>query len=163
MPTFTVAMQNQTIVADATLVFLRAEDTVAEQGFVLEVLRATVSQVETETQQQLGIILGRKVTAFGTYTSTTPTPHAIGGAASGITGATDGSAGTAGTDASAEGAGAVTAFHDEGFDNRVGFLWVPTPEERPILANGEAMVVKLRGTPSTLTGWSATLTYRELV
>lgn len=156
-------MQNQTIVADATLIILRAEDTVAEQGFTLEVLRCSVSQVETETAQQLGIILARKQSAFGTYSSATPTPHAIGGIASGITGATDGSAGTAGTDASAEGGGTVTAFYDEGFDNRNGWLWVPTEAERPIITNGEAMIVKLRGTPATLTGWSAVLTYRELV
>lgn len=162
MSAYAVVMQNQTIVADATLIFLRAEDTVAEQGCILEVLRVSVSQVETETQQQLGVILGRKVSAFGTYTSTTPTPLAVGGVASGITGATDGSAGTAGTDASAEGAGAVTATYDEGFDNRAGFLWVPTPEDRPLVALGEAFVVKLRGTPATLTGWSATLVYREL-
>lgn len=110
MSVYSVVMQNQTIVADATLIFLRAEDTVAEQGFTLEVLRCSVSQVETETAQQLGIILARKQSAFGTYSSATPTPHAIGGIASGITGATDGSAGSAGTDASAEGAGTVTAL-----------------------------------------------------
>lgn len=161
MSAFAVVMQNQTIVADATLVFLRA-DAAGSQGALLRLLRATVSQVETETGQQLGVILGRKVTAFGTYTATTPTPLTINGGVSGIIGATDGTAGTAGTDASAEGAGAVTAFHDEGFDNRNGFLWVPTEAERPILLPSEAVVVKLRGTPATLTGWSATLVYEEL-
>jgi hypothetical protein len=101
------------------------------------------------------------VTAFGTYTSTTPTPHALGAAASAIAGGTTGAAATSGTDASAEGAGGVTAVHTEGFNNLSGFLWVPTPEERILVGPDQAVILKLRGTPTTLTGWNATLTYIE--
>jgi hypothetical protein len=79
-------MSNQTIVADATLVIVHAASTWGTAGSLLEVVRCTISQNETETSQQLGAILARKVSAFGTYTSTTPTPHALGGAASGIAG-----------------------------------------------------------------------------
>lgn len=159
---YTVAMENQTIVADATLVIIHAAAAWGTAGCLLEVVRATVSQNETETSQQLGIILARKVTAFGTYTSTTPTPNIIGAAVSGIAGGTAGAAATAGTDASAEGAGATTTIHAEGFNNLNGFLWVPTPEERLILGPDQAFVLKLRGTPATLTGWNATVTYLEL-
>jgi len=161
VPSFTVVMENVTIVADATLVIVHAAAAWGTAGSLLEVVRATISQNETETSQQLGAILARKVTAFGTYTATTPTPHIIGAAASAIAGGTAGAAATAGTDASAEGAGAVTTVHAEGFNNLNGWLWVPTPEERLILGPDQAVIVKLRGTPTTLTGWNATLTYLE--
>lgn len=159
---YTVAMDNQTVVADATLIIVRAATAVTSRGSILEVLRVTVSQQGTSTSQQLGVILGQKASAFGTYTSATPAPQVIGGPASGIAGGTTGAAATAGTDASAEGAGTVTTTHPEGFNNLSGFLWVPTPEERIIVPPDIAFIVKLRGTPTTLTGWNATLTFREL-
>lgn len=158
---YTVVMENQTIVADATLAIVHAAAAWGTAGSLLEVVRCTISQQGTSTPQMLGAILGRKVTAFGTYTSTTPTPHILGAAASSIAGGTAGAAATAGTDASAEGAGAVTAIHTEGFNNLSGFLWVPTPEERIWVGPDQAVIIKLRGTPTTLTGWNATLTYLE--
>ena len=162
MPTYTVAMLNQTIVADATLVIIHSEATVSAAGSLLQVLRCGVSQNETETGQQLGVMVAQKASAFGTYTATTPAPHAIGGAASPITGGTAGAESTAGTDASAEGAGTVSPIFEEGFDNRNGWLYVPTVEERPILLPDTAIIVKIIGTPATLTGWNAFITFRDL-
>ena len=158
---YTVVMENQTIVADATLAIIHAAAAWGTAGCLLEVTRVTVSQQGTSTSQQLGIIIARKVTAFGTYTATTPTPHALGAAASGITGKTDGAAAGAGTDASAEGAGTVTPVQVEGFNNLSGYLWVPTPEERLLVGPDQAVIVKIRGTPTTLTGWNCTITYIE--
>lgn len=160
---YTVVMENQTIVADATLIIVHAAAAWGTAGSLLEVARVTVTQQGTSTSQQLGVILAKKVTAFGTYTATTPQPHAIGAPASGITGKTDGAAAGAGTDASAEGAGTVTAIHTEGFNNLSGYLWVPTPDETIWIGPDQAFIVKIRGTPTTLTGWNATLTYLEHV
>lgn len=160
---YTVSMNNQTIVADATLVIIHTEATVNTAGSRIAVLRAWVSQIGTTTSQQLGIILGRKVSAFGTYTSTTPVPHSIGGPASAITGGTAGAESTAGTDASAEGAGTVTTLIQEGFNNLNGWLWVPTPEERLVLGADQAVILKIVGTPGTLTGWCAGITFDELL
>jgi len=159
---YTIVMENQTVVADETLIILRAATAVTSRASILEVERITVTQQGTSTSQQLGVILGQKASAFGTYTSTTPSPNVIGGPASGITGSTSGAAAGAGTDASAEGAGTVTTTHTEGFNNLSGYLWVPTPEERIIIPPDIAFIVKLRGTPTTLTGWNATLTFVEL-
>ena len=159
---YTVPMASTTIVANATLVIIHAASAMTTGGSLIEILRAWVGQDDTETSQQLGIILGRKVTAFGTYTSTTPVPHTLGAVASGITGGTSGAAGTAGTDASAEGAGAVTTIVPDGFNNLNGWLWVPTPEERIIVGPDQAVVLKIVGTPTVLTNWSAGLTYSEL-
>lgn len=159
---YTINMENQTVVADATLIILRTAAAITTRASVVEIQRITVSQQGTSTSQQLGVILGQKASAFGTYTSTTPSPMRPGGSASGIAGGTTGAAATAGTDASAEGAGAVTATIVEGFNNLSGYLWVPTPEERIVLTPDIAFIVKLRGTPTTLTGWNASLTFAEL-
>jgi len=159
---YSVTMQNQTIVADATLVFVRAAAAVGTRGSILEIHRAWVNQQATEVSDQLGVIFGQKATAFGTYTSTTPSPHQVGGAASGIAGGTAGAAATSGTDASAEGAGTVTPIIYEGFNNLNGWLWVPTPEERPIVGPDIAVIVKIVGTPATLTNWSAGITFQEI-
>ena len=160
--TYTVTMENQTVVADETLIIVRAATAWSSRGSLLEVLRITVDQQGTSTSQQLGIILGQKASAFGTYTSTTPAPSSIGSVASAIAGSTSAAAASSGTDASAEGAGTVTTMGSYGFNNLNGFLWVPTPEERIWIGPDLAFIVKLRGTPTTLTGWNAVLTFQEL-
>jgi hypothetical protein len=162
MSAYTVAMNNQTIVADATLVIIHTDSTLSSSGSNIEILRAWVNQIGTEASDQLGVIVGIKASAFGTYTSTTPSPHFLGGAASGIVGGTSGAEGTAGTDASAEGGGTVTTIWQEGFNNLNGWLWVPTPEERIAIPADTAIILKMVGTPATLTGWCAGITYRQL-
>lgn len=159
---YSVTMQNQTIVADATLVIIRAATAVTSRASILLIHRAWCSQQASETSQQLGILLGQKASAFGTYTSTTPTPHVVGGAASGITGSTSGAAAGAGTDASAEGAGTVTPIIYEGFNNLNGWLWVPTPEERILVPLDTAIILKIVGTPTDLGNWDAGITFEEL-
>lgn len=159
---YTVAMANQTIVADATLVIIRTASALSSRASIIEIERAWVSQIGTEASEQLGIIIGQKASAFGTYTSTTPNPHVIGGNASGISGSTSGAAAGAGTDASAEGAGTVTALIEEGFNNLNGYLWVPTPEERIIVPTDTAIILKIVGTPTVLTGWNAGITFSEI-
>ena len=159
---YTVNMENQTIVAQATLVIIRTATALSSRASIIEILRVTASQDGTSTSQQLGIVLGQKASAFGTYTSTTPSPLILGGVASGITGSTSAAAASAGTDASAEGGGTVTTYHTEGFNNLSGYLYVPTPEERIYIGPDIAFIVKLRGTPTTLTGWNATVAYREI-
>jgi len=163
MSVYSVSMQNQTIVADASLVLIRTASSVNTAGSNIRILRAWVSQIGTETSDQLGIILGIKAAAFGTYAAATPTNHWFGGAASAITGGTTGAAGTAGVDATAEGAGTVTPLVMDGFNNVGGWLWVPTPEERIIVPDDTAIVLKLMGTPGTLTGWCAGITYEQLI
>lgn len=159
---YTVGMSDTTIVADATLIIVRAAAAITTRASMLEVLRVEVGQRGSDTSDQLGIILAQKASAFGTYTSATPSPHQVGGAASGIAGGTSGAAATAGVDASAEGAGTVTNIVPVAFNNLNGWLWVPTPEERFTVGPDTAVIVKLVGTPSTLTNWYAYLTFMEL-
>jgi hypothetical protein len=159
---YAITLANATVVADATLVILRSATSYSSRASVNEVLRIVVSQNGTSTSQQLGIIVAQKASAFGTYTSATPSPLSIGTVASGISGSTSGAAAGAGTNASAEGAGTVTNIWSDGFNNLNGYLWIPTPDERIIIGPDLALIVKLRGTPTTLTGWNATVIFREL-
>lgn len=159
---YTVGMNNQTIVADATLVIIHTASALTSRASRILILRAWANQIGTETSDQLGIILGIKASAFGTYTSSAPVSHEFGGTGSGIAGGTAGAAATSGTDASAEGAGTVTTIIQEGFNNLNGWLWVPTPEERIVLNPDTAIIVKMVGTPGTLTGWCAGITFEEL-
>ena len=162
MSTYTVSMSNQTIIASADLIIIHTDSTLATAGSNIEILRAWCSQGATETSEQLGIQLCLQASAFGTYTSATPTPHFLGGKISGIIGGTAGAEGTAGTDASANAGGTKTTILAEGFNNLNGWLWVPTPEERIILPADTAIVLAMIGTATTLTNWYAGICFREL-
>jgi hypothetical protein len=162
MSVYSVTMQNQTIIASSDMVIIRTASAAATRGSTIRILRAWCSQNVTETSEQLGILLGLQASAFGTYTSTTPTPHFIGGPASGIAGGTTGAAATAGTDASANAAGTKTPIIYDGFNNLNGWLWVPVPEERIIVPTDTAIVLAMVGTATTLTNWNAGITYEEL-
>lgn len=160
--TYNVSMSNLTVVASATLAAIRAATAITSRASILEILRVVISQQGTSLSQQLGVILGQKASAFGTYVSATPSPRILGGAASGIAGGTTGAAATAGVNASAEGAGTVTNYFVDAFNNLNGYLWVPTPEERIIVPLDTMFIVKLVGTPTTLTGWNLDVTFDEL-
>lgn len=162
MSVYSVTMQNQTIVADATLVIIHTDSTLATGGSNVRIHRAWVGNQATETSDQLGVMLALKASAFGTYTSTTPAPAFIGGRVSGLAGGTAGAEGTTGTDASAEGAGTVTPIIYDGFNNLNGWLYVPVPEERIWVPADTAIILKIVGTPATLTNWSAGVTYEEM-
>jgi hypothetical protein len=162
MSVYSVIMNNQTIIASADMVIIHTDSTLATGGSNIRILRAWCGQTATETSEQLGIQLALQASAFGTYTATTPAPHFVGGRVSGITGATTGAEGTAGTDASANAAGTKTPIIVDGFNNLNGWLWVPTPEERIILPADTAIVLAMIGTATTLTNWSAGITYEEL-
>lgn len=162
MSVYSVVMANQTIIASSDMVIIHTQSTLSSGGSNIRILRAWCSQNETETSQQLGIMLALQASAFGTYTSTTPAPHFIGGLVSGIAGGTAGAEGTAGTDASANAAGTKTPIVYDGFNNLNGWLWVPTPEERIIVPLDTAIVLAMVGTAATLTGWNAGITYEEL-
>lgn len=159
---YSIVMDNQTIIADSELVTLRAATSIASRASMLEILRFSCSQRGTSTGQQLGIRWGVKASAFGTFTSTTPAPLSFGIVASAITGSTSNAASSCGTDSSANGAGTLTVVGVDAFNNLNGFLWIPTSDERIIVTPDSTIVFQLQGTPTTLTGWNATLTFREM-
>lgn len=159
---YSIPMDNQTIIADSELITLRAATAYASRASMLEILRMSVSQRGTATSQQLGVRWGLKAAAFGTFTAATPTPLSLGTVASGITGSTSNAAASAGVDSSANGAGTLTVAGGDSFNNLNGFLWVPVPEERLIVGPDLTFLLQLQGTPTVLTGWSAYVVFREL-
>jgi hypothetical protein len=162
MSRYVIPMNNQTIIADSEMVIMRSATAFASRGSMNVIFRLKCSQQGTATSQQLGIRWGLKASAFGTYTATTPTPMVLGGVASALTGSTSNAASSAGTDASVNGAGTLTVLDQQGFNNLNGFELIFTPEERIILGPDLTFVLQLQGTPTTLTGWNASVYYEEL-
>ncbi len=159
---YNIVMDNQTIIADSELITIRAATAYTSRASMLEIWRMKVSQRGTSTSQQLGIRWGLKASAFGTFTAATPVPLGINTVASAITGSTSNAASSAGVDSSANGAGTLTVLDVDAFNNLNGFLWVPVPEERITVGPDLTFVLQLQGTPTTLTGWNAVLTFREM-
>jgi hypothetical protein len=128
-----------------------------------EILRCSIGQDGTDVSEQQEVNLFTQVTAFPTLTSATPTPHLL-GETSRIVGGTAGAAGTAGIDASAEGGGAKTVILADGFNNLNGWLYIPTPEERIAIraSASSGFGMRLASTPTTLSEWHFSVTYREL-
>jgi hypothetical protein len=159
---YKVTMASQTIIADSEMITIRAATAYSSRASVLQILRMSCGQTSTTTSAQLGVRWGLKASAFGTFTSTTPAPTAIGSVASAIAGSTSNAASSSGTDSSSNGAGTLTVLGYEAFNNLNGWLWVPVPEERIIVGPDLTFVLQLQGTPSALSGWSADLTFMEL-
>jgi hypothetical protein len=157
---YTIQAGNLTVLGNNTMAFINP----ASPGFTLEILRVIVSQSGTAVSQQQRIQFHTQASTFPTLVSATPSKTKIGDPVSQITGATTGAAGTCGVNASAEGAGAQTSVYQDNFNNLNGFLWVATPPETFMVnaTTAAGFGVKLLSTPTTLTGWSVTVVYREL-
>jgi len=162
MSRYTITMANATVIANGELITLRAATSFTSRASLLSILRMTVSQQGTSTSQQLAVRWGLKASAFGTFTAATPSPAVLNAVASAITGSTTNAASSAGTNASANGAGTLTVMGQEGFNNLNGWLWVPTPDEQVLVGPDLTFLLQLQGTPTTLTGWNATLFFEEL-
>lgn len=130
----------------------------------IEVLRAWASQSGSTTSAQQRVNLVTQVTGFPTLVSATPARLNLSDPVSVIIGGTAGAAGTCGVNASAEGAGAKTTLLADAFNVLSGWLWVPTPEERIVLNAGATSGFGLHfpAAPTSLTGWSFGLVFREL-
>lgn len=161
---YTITGKNLTIIANATLVFINPKASGSGSGF--EIIRCWVSQNANATSAQVGIQLHSQASTFPTLVSATPFPLDQGAnIASGIVGGTTGAAGTCGINASAEGAGAQTAFWPDNFNALNGWLYLPVLEERPrfgIAGTAVGFGMKIVGTPGTLTGWTWGVTYAEV-
>ena len=150
-----VTLANQPV----TLAFLSPGATAS-----IEILRAWVSQSGSTTSAQQRVQMNTQVSAFPTLVSTTPTKLKLADQASTIVGGTAGASGTCGINASAEGAGAKTILWPDVFNTLSGWIWVPTPAETIILNAGASsgFGIHLPVAPTSLTGWSFGIVYREI-
>lgn len=158
--TFSIVSPSATVAGAESLIVIRPPT----DGVNIELLEARISQTGSTTSEMVGGAIGLKSSAFQTLTAATPVALRSGGTASVISGGTAAAAGTAGVNSSAEGAGTFVPLVEDGFNNINGWLWLPMPDSRIVVPSGssEALTLKLTTTPSGLTGWRATLIFREV-
>jgi hypothetical protein len=135
-------------------------------GCIVALRRLEIYQSGTTTIAQIRAEFFKRDTA-GTLTMTSVTPQGIiiGGPASGLAGNTAPAGGTAriGINSSADSGGTYTSINPFGFNNLNGFLWVPVPEERIIVPPSTLSGIRLLAAPATLTGWTVSLEFEEIV
>lgn len=156
--TYSITLSNATVTAPRTLAFIRPPTTRS-----IEILRVEVSHSGPSAGQQR-VQLVTQVSAFPTLTAATPAKLQPDGPSSVVTGGTAGAAGTAGINASAEGGGTKTVLLEAAFNAQLGFLYLPTEEERPRVhaSSSSGFGVYLPDTPSTDEYWSCTIVFRQL-
>ena len=161
---FVVTAANQTVQnALSTLIFINPP---AAPNVSLEVTRITISQSANATSAQQRVQISIQPTTFPSG-GTGIAPLALNRGdttASVLTSGGAGAAGTAGFNYTSENGGTKTALFSDAFNVLNGWLWVPTPEERIVLPAGFAsgLGVVFPAAPTTLTGWTFNLFYREV-
>lgn len=162
--TYSVTFTNTTLTAAMPFFFINPKASGA--GAALEILEFHLDQSSSTTSAQERIQVFTQASAFPTVVSATPVPTKFGDPASGITGATTGAAGTCGIAGTAVGAGTKTFGQSFAFNVLNGFDGIYLPESRPtigIAGTAQGWGVWFPAGPTTLTGWSFTVVYAELI
>ena len=133
-------------------------------GSILEVRRVEVTQNHNNTSTQVRLaISSRNTSGTLTVTSATPRPTVIGGPASGISGGTSPlSAATCGVNSSADTGGTYTDLWPCNPNNLGGWIWIPTPEERILVAPSTLLTVRFLAAPGDTAGWTVVMFFEEL-
>lgn len=159
---FTLQGENMTLTT-AIRVLAVLSTAASGVGSRLGIARIEIGQSGTVTS---AMIRGAISTRTGsTLTSTGATPAAIspiGGAASAIVSGTSAAAGTSGVNSTVDTTPTYVNLYQFNFNNLNGWLWVPTPEERMIIPLSTIWVVRLLADPTTLAGWTVTITFGDL-
>lgn len=121
----------------------------------LEIIRAWVGNTDSETSNQLQVQFLRK-TAAATVTSFTPLKFGTNMAAANAAGGTS----ATGHTATVEGTDGDILIAD-GFNVLNGWLYVPTPEERPQVPVSGIVAIKLGSAPAAATVLSAGIVFGE--
>lgn len=82
-------------------------------------------------------------------------PLAVNDTAAGFTGRTNDTT-------KATTSGTLRVLHADGWNVRIPYVWMPAPENRPLVANAEAFVVRLNSTPTDSVTCNGTIIVREL-
>jgi hypothetical protein len=165
---FVISIGNSTVISATTLVLLTPA---SAPNPSIEFLRFWVGQSANATSAQQRVQIRTQISSWPTVASFTPKglkrsePNA-----SVITGFTSNAIGNCGINATVEGAGTTTIIMEDAFNVLNGWLHVPTPAETIVMgANPPVTVATAAGlelffstAPTTLTGWSWGLVYREV-
>jgi hypothetical protein len=132
-------------------------------GSLLKIYRVEIGQDENATSAMVRGALSWRTGGNLTVATVTPNPLLSGGAASTIAGVAGTlAAGKCGITGSADATPTYLDFHNFAFNALNGYLWIPTPEERPVVAGAIAFVVRFLTDPATLLGWTSTVVFEEV-
>ena len=133
-------------------------------GSIVAIHMVEATQNATPTSAQVRLACGQRNTSGTlTVTSATPAPHVLGGPASGISGGTSPlTAAKSGVNSSADSGGTYTAVKQVNLNNQGGYIWLPPPEHRIIVAPSTVFAVWFIAAPGTTTGWTIEVTFEEL-
>ena len=147
---YTVALVAQAVTGGITLVQVKAG-----ANRRVAITRAWCSQSNQTTSAQQRIQVVRK-TAAATVTSSTPLlVNSITAAAEAV-----GGAAATGVNATAEGTDGDVLVHDV-FNVLNGWIWIPTPEERPIVLPAGIIALKFPAAPGSSMTVSAGFNFYE--
>lgn len=111
-----------------------------------------ISQSASETSEQLPILVHRASTSGSAGSTPTPSPLEVGAPAAGST--VEANNTTQGTEG--------TFIHAEGFNVLNGWMWMPTPECRPVLSPIGRLVVELQVAPAAALTMNGVLLFEEI-
>jgi hypothetical protein len=149
-----------TVTAARSIIFLNPPTTCS-----IRILRCSVDQSGTTASQQLPVKLIYQAAAFpSSGTGITPAKTASLDGVSQLVSGASGAQGTVGVNYTTQGAGAQTVIKSRAFNNLNGWEFIFTPKEEIVLSAGFAsgFSIYLPGTPTTLTGWNASIVYEEV-
>ena len=164
---FVISIGNSTVISATTLILLTPA---SAPNPSIEFLRFWVGQSANATSAQQRLQIVTQISSWPTMAAFTPKklkpsdPNA-----SVITGFVSNAIAGAGINATVEGAGVKTIVLEDAFNVLNGWLHVPTPAEtislgaNPLVSTATATGLELffSTPPTTLTGWSWGLIYRE--
>ena len=117
------------------------------------------SEIGDAQEEGLNLIFRRGQGAVtGGSGGTVPTPSALESGSSAYGGVTE----VNNTTKMAVGTGTINILRADNWNVRLPYLWLPTPEMRPILGPSVRFVVELATTPADAIVMSGTLTFEEL-
>ena len=132
-------------------------------GSIIRIHRVEIGQDENATSAMIRGALSWRTGGNLTVATVTPTPMLAGGAASALAGIGGTlAAGKCGITVSADATPTYLDFHEFAFNALNGYLYIPTPEERPQVAGAIAFCVRFLADPATLLGWTSTVVFEEV-
>lgn len=162
---YTLKDENMTVGTGLVLAVVRTAADGVTAGGMLEILRLEISQSGTATAQQIrGEFFTRDTAGTLTTTATTPKPLSpLLGPASAFSGniAPAGAAARSGTNSSADSGGTYVQHVPFNFNNLNGYLWIGTPDDRIYFPPATVCGVRLLASPTTTSGWTVNLVFRE--
>ena len=159
---YSVVMQNQAIAGASTLVIIRAAATAATRASYLRILRAWCRRRRPRRASNSGSPLVRRSRRSARTPRRARQPRHRQRCGRASRAARRELPPPRAPTPARRAAGTFTPIIEDGFNNLNGWLWIPTPEERILLAPDTAIALKLIAAPTTLDRWTAGLTFEEL-